>query len=54
MSIGDEMWVLKSLRLDLLGLLLFSDAFGGSGDLAVTMLMIFLAEEEVRSLVILR
>jgi len=49
MSSGEETWVLKSFRLDLLGLL-FSEAFGSSGDLTFTMLMIFLAEEDVKGL----
>lgn len=53
MSIGEDTWVLKSFRLDLLGLL-FSEAFVSSGDLTFTMLMIFLAEEEVKGLVMLR
>lgn len=52
MSSGEEIWVLKSFRLDLLGLL-FSEAFGSSGDFTFTMLMIFLAEEEVKGLVML-
>ncbi len=48
MSIGEETWVLKSFRLDFLGLL-FSEGFGGSGDLTFTMFMIFLAEEGIKS-----
>lgn len=46
MSRGEEICVLNSLRFDLLGLLLISVLFSGSGDFKATFAMIFLAVEK--------
>lgn len=48
------MWVLKSLRLDLLGLLLVSEVIWDSGEFAATIAMIFLATERTETWVIQR